>query len=78
MNILKLVLGGIVALLSAFGTTITVLMIAAVVEAHNQKATGLHAVAGGLSMMPHSAWFWLAVCIIFWLGFFLSYRKLYM
>jgi len=78
MNILKLVLGGIVALLSAVGTTITVLMIAAVVEARNQKATGLGAVAGGLSMMLHSAWFWLAVCIIFWLGFFLSYRKLYM
>jgi hypothetical protein len=78
MNILKLVLGGIVALLSAFGTTITVLMIAAIVEARNQKATGLGAVAGGWSMMLHSAWFWLGVFVIFALGLFLSYRKLYM
>ena len=77
VNILKLVLGGIVAILSAIGTTLTVLMIAEI-YASRQRATGLGAVAGGVTMLLHSVWFWLAVLVIFALGFFLAYRKLYM
>ena len=77
MNVLKLVLGGIVAVLSAFGMTLTVLMIVEI-YASRQRATGLGAVAGGWTLMLHSAWFWLAVFVIFALGLFLSYQKLYM
>ncbi len=77
MNLLKLALGGIVAVLSAFGITLTVLVIVEV-YASRQRATGLGAVAGGWTLMLHSAWFWLAVFVVFALGLFLSYRKLYM
>ena len=77
LNIAKLVLGGIVAVLSAAGLTITALMFATVFAAWNQKATGLGAVAGGWTLMLHSGWFWLAVFVIFAVGLFLSYRKLY-
>ncbi|MGO9211549.1 MAG: hypothetical protein ACLPXM_11580 [Terriglobales bacterium] len=77
MNILKLVLGGVVAVLSAFGMTITVLLFASIFE-NRQRATGLGAVAGGWTLILHSAWFWLAVFVILALGLFLSYRKLYM
>ena len=77
MNVLRLVLGGVVAVLSAFGTTLTVLMIAVVYESR-QRVTGLGAVAGGWTLMLHSLWFWFAILVIFALGFFLSYRKLYM
>jgi hypothetical protein len=78
MNAIKLILGGIVAVLSAVGLTITVFFFLAVREAtHQQKAMGLGAVAGGFSMMLHSVWFWLAVFLVFAVGLFLSYRKLY-
>ncbi|HEY6903666.1 MAG TPA: hypothetical protein VI216_05125 [Candidatus Acidoferrales bacterium] len=77
MKILKLILGGLVALTSAFGTTLAVLFILMMAEARNQKATGLGAAAGDATMMLHSAWFWLAVFVSFAIGFFLTYRKLY-
>jgi hypothetical protein len=77
LNVLKLILGGIVAVVSASGLTITVLMVASIFEARNQKATGLGAVAGGWTLMLHNGWFWLAVFVIFAAGLFLSYRKLY-
>jgi hypothetical protein len=78
LNILKLILGGVVAVVSAFGITITVFFALAIAEtAHNQKATGLGAVAGGLATILHSGWFWLATFVIFAVGLFLSYRKLY-
>jgi len=77
LNILKLVLGGVVAVVSAFGITITALFALAVAETPNQRATGLGAVAGGLTAILHSVWFWLAVFAIFATGLFLAYRKLY-
>ena len=78
MAALKLMLGGVVAVVSAFGMTITVLFVFAVAESGNQKATGLGAVAGGFAMILHSMWFWLALFLVFAIGFFLTYRKLYL
>ena len=77
MTALKLVLGGIVAIVSAFGMTITVLLVIAIAESGNQKATGLGAVAGGFAMILHSIWFWIALFLVFAIGFLLTYRKLY-
>jgi hypothetical protein len=78
MNAIKLVLGGFVALVSAFGMTIAVLFALAITESRStQKATGLGAVAGGFTMILHSGWFWVAVLVTFAIGFFLTYRKLY-
>ncbi len=79
MNILKLILGGVVAVVSALGMTIAVLFGLAIAESRSsQKATGIGAVAGGLSAILHSGWFWLAVLVIFSIGLFLAYRKLYL
>ena len=78
LNILKLILGGVVAVVSAFGMTITVLLALAVARTHHhQKAIGLGADAGSLTGTLHSGWFLLAVFVIFSIGFFLAYRKLY-
>lgn len=78
MNILKLILGGVVAVVSAFGITITVFLALLLAEAHQQqKATGLGAVAGSSIRILHCGWFWLSVFVIFAVGLFLSYRKLY-
>lgn len=77
MTILKLILGGVVAVASAFGITVTVLFAILVAET-SRKATGVGAVAGGFTMILHSLWFWLAVLVIFSVGFFLAYRKLYL
>jgi hypothetical protein len=47
-------------------------------SAHNQeKAMGLGTVAGSLTPLLHNGWLWLAVFVIFSIGFFLAYRKLY-
>jgi hypothetical protein len=73
---LKLILGGIVAVVSAFGMTLAVLF-ALALAASNQKATGFGAVAGSFTAVLRSGWFWLAVLVIFSIGFFLAYRKLY-
>jgi len=74
---LKLILGRIVAVISAFGMTLAVLFALAVAETRNQRATGLGAVAGGLTTVLHSGWFWLGTLLVFSIGFFLAYRKLY-
>jgi hypothetical protein len=68
VNLLKLVLGGIVAVLSAFGLTVAIFVVVGEVRA--EKATGMGLVAG--------AWFWLAALVIFALVLFLTYRKLYL
>jgi len=79
MNAIKLILGGIVAVLSAIGLTVVLFGILAIAEiSRQQKAAGLGAVAGGFSMLLHSLWFWLAVFVSFAIGLFLSYRKLYL
>ena len=77
MNVIKLILGGVVAVLSALGMTLAVLMASAVLATRDQKATGLGAVAGGFTAILHTVWFWLAVFVIFSVGLFLAYRKLY-
>ena len=74
---LKLILGGIVAVVSAFGMTLAVLFASGIAATRNQRGKGLGAVAAGLTPVLHSGWFWLAVLLVFSIGFLLAYRKLY-
>jgi hypothetical protein len=72
MKIIKLILGGIVAVLSAFGVTLTVLVVTLSLEMRNQTATGIGHVAYRLAPVLHSGWSWVVVFVIFSIGFFIS------
>ncbi len=83
MKTLQLLLGGVVAVVSALGLTMSLGMAIGLIVARRshretQKAKGVGAIAGGVSETLVSPWFWLIVLVSFSVGLFLAYRKLYM